>query len=103
MKVRWMPRALKSLDGIFFYLKEKDAHKAAREIVTELWGTAMNIGKHPYIGKAELVLNAERETYRSLVVRKNYKIIYYCESQIIYIIDIWDVRQDPARTLHHFR
>lgn len=92
-----MPRSLRSLDQIYYYLRDKDAPRAAREITTELWNTANSLSRHPNMGKPEFALRSEKETYRSLLVKKNYRIIYYCEDQTIYIIDIWDVRQDPSR------
>lgn len=47
----------------------------------------------------EPLLQERKEVFRSLVVRKNYKVIYYIQNTIIYIADIWDCRQDPDRLL----
>lgn len=97
MKVQWMKYAIKSLDQIYFYLKDKDAPRAARKITIQIWETANKLAKHSNMGKIEPDLNAEEDIYRSLIVGKNYKIIYYYEDKTVYIIDIWDVRQDPSK------
>ena len=39
-------------------------------------------------------MNRVRE-YRSIVVGTLNKIIYYVDSDVIYIADFWDVRREP--------
>ena len=33
--------------------------------------------------------------YRSLLVRKHYKIVYFIEGDFIYFAAVWDCRTDP--------
>jgi plasmid stabilization system protein ParE len=61
--------------------------------------------QQPYIGKIEPLLAERKESYRSLVIHRNFKLIYLVDepSQIIYIVDMWDVRREPleqAASLH---
>ena len=46
------------------------------------------------MGKKEPLLEKELEGYRSIVVHQNYKLVYYVESDIIYIVDLWDTRRE---------
>ena len=50
---------------------------------------------NPGMGKKEPLLEKEPEGYRSIVVHQNYKLVYYVESDIIYIVDLWDTRREP--------
>ena len=57
------------------------------------------LAAHPHIGKVEpLLVHKKRHEYRSLVVHKHFKLIYYVESacDTIYIVDLWDTRREPA-------
>lgn len=50
----------------------------------------------PYLGQVEEYLEHLGKGHRR-VIEGNYKIIYRVEGEIIYIIDIFDSRQDPAK------
>lgn len=99
MKVRWMPEALKTLDDIFLYLINQEAYNAARLTVSDLLKEADKLANHPFMGFREPLLRNEPEDYRSLIVRRIYKIIYHSDSEYIYIIAVWDVRQNPSRLI----
>lgn len=48
------------------------------------------------MASVEQLLDGEPEMFRSLVVLRRYKVIYYVTDETIYVADIWDCRQDPA-------
>ena len=50
---------------------------------------------HPDLGKLEPLLVKREKVYRSIVVGSLNKIIYYVDSDVIYIADFWDVRREP--------
>lgn len=53
------------------------------------------IADNPSMGSIEPLL-AERVTiYRSLVVNKLNKMIYYIDKDTIFIVDLWDTRREP--------
>ena len=49
------------------------------------------------MAEAEQLLQERPETFRSLVVRQTYKVVYYIEDTVIYIADVWDCRQSPEK------
>ncbi len=57
------------------------------------------LSKHPSMAAIEPALIELPKTYRSLVVRHIFKIIYRIEeeTQKIIIVTIWDCRQDPTQ------
>lgn len=86
----------KRLDGIYDYIRRK-SERAAAKLYNNILDEAHKLIAHPQIAAIEPLLDAEAETYRSLVVRRNYKIVYRVEKETIYIIDIWDCRQNPKK------
>ncbi len=90
MKIIYLPQAENSLDDIFEYIKhnsEKSAVNVYNNIIDEIDRLVIfpNIGQayHSIIG------------IRTLVVVKNYKVVYIVDNEVIYIILVWDCRQDP--------
>lgn len=53
--------------------------------------------KHPEIGHPETLLSDRKCMYRSISINKNYYFIYHVTKTTIWIVDIWDRRQNPAR------
>lgn len=54
---------------------------------------------HPNLGPVEPLLADFSTVYRSVVITKFNKMVYYIENDTtIYIVDFWDVRREP-RTL----
>ena len=53
--------------------------------------------KQPYMAAFEPLLAGRIYLYRSLMVYRLFKVIYYVENDIIIVADIWDCRQDPAK------
>ena len=36
-----------------------------------------------------------KREYRSVVVHRNCKLVYYAEGDTLYIADVWDTRREP--------
>ena len=51
------------------------------------------------MGLVEPLLEGRNKVYRSLVIHKLYKLVYYVDEETIYIADLWDVRRDPDRLI----
>ena len=49
----------------------------------------------PYIGPLERLLYRSRIKFRSIVVAKHNKLIYYVRPDAIVIVDFWDTRMSP--------
>ena len=53
--------------------------------------------KHPEVGHPETLLSDRKRMYRSISINKNYYFIYHVTKTTIWIVDIWDRRQNPAK------
>jgi plasmid stabilization system protein ParE len=51
------------------------------------------VKENPYIGKIEPLLEGMRKEYRSYVISKLTKCIYYVEEEFIVVVDWWDTRR----------
>lgn len=96
----WTNRALDTLDDIFEFYKEK-SENAATKIVNRLYHSAKTLKTFPNAGVIETLLDEFPVCFRSFVVEKHFKLIYYVEGDCVYITEIWDTRQDPDRLMHY--
>lgn len=51
----------------------------------------------PLAGHPELLLKNLQMNLRSLIIGKRYKLIYYFENDTVYVIAVWDCRQNPSQ------
>lgn len=97
MVIVWMPEALEVMENIRRYLHENDAPRAAAKLIGQFRRQAGLLEKNPNLGAVEPLLSDMPGNYRSLIVRKQYKLIYYIDGETIYIDTIYDCRQEPAK------
>ena len=89
MKVKWFSEAVKDLNQIYEYYETENIRAAARLYNTIVQETG-KLKSNPYIAAVEQILEDCPEAYRSLVVAKGrYKVVYYIEGGVIYIVHIF--------------
>jgi len=95
MKVLWTEFAESQLDGIYDYILNINPYIAA-DIYNEILDETAMLEYFPQMAAIEPLLSEFPEEYRSLVVRRNYKAVYYidCETTI-YVVAVFDCRQNP--------
>lgn len=72
--------------------------RTARKFSRQLDAQIMLLTANPYIGKIEPLLEGRKTSFRSLVVHKHFKLIYYLNDsqQTLYIAALWDTRREPS-------
>jgi plasmid stabilization system protein ParE len=95
MNLRFTKTAKKRLNEIYDFIA-KNSPIAANALYNEFLDEIDLLLDFPYIASIEPVLN-HPETFRSLVIRKTYKVIYYLTSDTIVIATIWDCRRNPDK------
>lgn len=99
MRILWLELAEEDLDSIYqFYAKDKST-KAAYKIYNEILDAAESLADFPQMASIELDLSEVGEEYRSLIVRKYFKLIYFIEEESIFIAAVWDCRQNPQTNI----
>ncbi|GAB6008505.1 type II toxin-antitoxin system RelE/ParE family toxin [Dysgonomonas reticulitermitis] len=96
MKINWTHKADARIDEILDFYKEKSP-KVAKEILVDINKTVEPLVKFPQMAAIEPVLSDLPISFRSLIVRNIYKIIYYVDENngTINIVTVWDCRQNP--------
>lgn len=98
LTVYWTQFAENKLDDVFSYYCEKAGFTIAQKLVIEIISKSLDLEKNPLIGQKELLHTNRIQEFRYLVY-KNYKIIYWINSQKyrIEIINLFDCRQNPDK------
>lgn len=96
MVVYWDLVARRQVKGIYDYYLRIAGIRTAKKYRKEILISAERLRNFPRLGIVEIE-RKNIEAYRSIVVKKHYKIIYLIEEQRIFIAAVWDVRQDPAK------
>jgi plasmid stabilization system protein ParE len=94
MKIKFLIAAEEHLDDIYNLIAEK-SKQAAINLYNDFLDEIERLRDFPQMAAVEPVLINEPQIFRALVVRHNYKVIYYIEGDTIYIAAIWDCRQNP--------
>lgn len=95
MVLIWLTKARASLKEIAEYYKKEYSEQSAKKIVSQIRTAVDKLKNFPELAAIEPLLEDMPKTFRSLVVARNYKVIYYIDSETIYISRIWDCRQAP--------
>jgi plasmid stabilization system protein ParE len=110
MVVVWIPGAEKRLRGIYSFYKKRAGEETATKIVSRIRERANALGRTSSRGHIELLLEDMPGELRSVVVKRIHKIIYMIEGEFVFIVSVFDCRQDPAklrrsviRTMGYFR
>ena len=90
-RVIWTKNAQKDRKEIFEYWNERNKSKIYSKKLNTLFNHSVNLLKsRPEIGK-----KTDIENVRIKIVR-DYLIFYELSENIIYILTVWDSRQDPS-------
>ena len=97
MRIDWSERAVTRFDKAVSYGRVAFGIKAAQRFYQRIKHCEALLALNPQMGKVEPLLVGRKYEYRSLVVHEHFKMIYRVDDarDIIYIIDFWDVRQEP--------
>jgi plasmid stabilization system protein ParE len=98
MKIDWSKKSKKRMHEIRVYYETKSL-KVSKEILTDITDSAKALTKFPQMAQIEPLLSDLPISFRSLVVRGIYKIIYYVDErkEVINIVTVWDCRQDDKK------
>lgn len=100
MVVKWSSRALNHASDIYRLYLEKN-RTAAEKILNTIIEEGDKLGNFPKIAQKEQLLSEQGILYRSLVVKKNFKIIYSIYKDHVHIVDVWDCRRNPKTNINN--
>jgi plasmid stabilization system protein ParE len=95
VKVFWKPRALVHLRKQAEWYAENMGTAAADKFWNGMIAAGDLLETNPHLGKIEPIFSDSPKSYRSLVLHKDYKIIYNIESNnTVQIVSIWHCRDE---------
>ena len=95
MKTRFTPNARRRLGQIQGYYDDIGNPAKGRRITRQIIDRSKELEDYPELGPTEKNLEELGLGHRSLLVGTLYKIVYLIAAPIIFIVDIFDTRQDP--------
>ena len=95
MKVIWHKQAKDALLSTALYIREQFGMKVCLDFRNEVDHIQKLLTKNPYMGAEEPLLANRAIKYRSFVISKLNKIVYYVEQDTIHIAALWNARREP--------
>ena len=96
MKIIWRQEAKYEYKQIARYIKIKFGLKAKREFITEVMECEKMLCKNPDIAAIDPLFGDRANTYRSTLINRRSKMVYYVVDDEIHIAAFWDCRRDPV-------
>ena len=97
MRVVWYPEAAKRLHQVVGYIQTEYGSKSCTKFLKEAYRTERLLARNPYLGPVEPFLADAPVQYRSVVVNRLNKIVYWINGDAIEIVDFWDTRREPKQ------
>ena len=94
-KVKWTANAVEDLELLVAYLRDEWSEESAQTFVVKLWRKIEILQHLPFIGKQSVKL----PDVRRVLVTKHTSVFYFVQSDVITILDIFDNRQDPRKSI----
>lgn len=98
MQVIWRKIAREELRDVLRYGQKNFGQDAMQSFYGQINRCELLLTSNPFMGPIESSFADRKMVYRSLVVHKHYKLIYWVDEKkgVIYIADLWDTRREPA-------
>jgi plasmid stabilization system protein ParE len=95
MEVKWTMLAKDALRDTAAYIRREYGQQIRQKFMLDVKHTNKLIGGNPNIGKKEPALSNRTIEYRSIVVNRLNKIVYYVDNECVQVADFWDCRRNP--------
>jgi len=96
MKLIFAPEAAEDMENIYCYYAEYNENYAVG-LYNQFIEEAETLQIFPEIAPKEPLLEGYPEEYRSLIVRHNYKLVYFIENETVNVVTVFDCRQNPRK------
>lgn len=97
MQVEYNSKAIKHISSTFDYYLKYFGKQATENLAANIDEKVKRLLRFPDIGHPEPLLRNKSILYRSLIVDKNHKLVYYIKGNTIRIAAFWDMRMHPNR------
>lgn len=95
MKIRWHKRAVAQLYEVENNVLWKFGEQARQEFMDEVEQSVLKLSDMPMMGALGPLFAHRKRAYRSIIVRKLNKVVYYVDGGAVHIAAFWDCRREP--------
>ncbi len=103
MKIKWHIEAKTAIRQTASYIRSKFDAKSASDFVKEVYHTEKLLENNPHLGAVEPLLSGLPVMYRSIVVNRLNKLVYWINEDTIEIVAFWDTRREPKEQAKEVR
>lgn len=94
MEVVWSKTAKDSLAVTLHFIRLNFSDNVAQNIRIKIENQVNQLADFPLIGVKDLKNSTPNRQFRYIVVNRRSKVFYYIKNNIIYIVLVWDTRQN---------
>ena len=95
MKIRWHKRAAAQLHQVEEYVLRDFGERVRQEFMDDVEQAVLSLADMPTMGKIDPLFAHRKQTYRSIIVRRLNKVVYYVKDDILHVAAFWDTRREP--------
>jgi plasmid stabilization system protein ParE len=96
MKILITDFAAKKIEEIYFYYAQEASLRVADRLIKSIFEKINSLKKAPLIGSPDEYLALLKKGHRKIYL-SHYKIVYRIKGELIYVTDVFDSRQHPAK------
>ena len=97
MEVIWTKKAIESFKELSFYLDNSFGKDITASIIGKVTRRVNDLLRNPLLGKEYESSNFLKYEFRFFVINKQTKVFYFIQGEFVYIVLVFDVRQDIRR------
>lgn len=95
MKIHWHKRAAAQLHQVEEYVLRDFGELVRQEFMDDVEHAVLLLADMPMRGKPDPLFAHRKQTYRSIIVRRLNKVVYYVKGDTINVAAFWDTRREP--------
>jgi len=95
MKIRWHKRAAAQLHQVEQYVLRDFGEHVRQEFMDEVEQAVLSLADMPELGKIDPLFVHRKQAYRSIIVRRLNKVVYYVKDDMLHVAAFWDTRREP--------
>ncbi len=95
MKIRWHKRAAAQLHQVEQYVLRDFGEHVRQEFMDEVEQAVLSLADMPELGKIDPLFAHRKQAYRSIIVRRLNKVVYYVKDDMLHVAAFWDTRREP--------
>ena len=93
----WRKKAIESFRELAFYLNNSFGKDITASIIGKVTRRVNDLLRNPLLGKEYESSNFLKYEFRFFVINKQTKVFYFIQGEFVYIVLVFDVRQDIRR------